>query len=73
MPGSAWRWLGAFVLLTACGDPPTNDRRGYTKAPLEKAGAFVRGEERSDVARFGRPNLPVAEPIQIPDSANTGR
>jgi len=56
-----------LIPLAACGDPPSSDPRGYTKAPLEKAGPFVRGEVRADVARFGRPNLPTAEPI-VPDS-----
>jgi hypothetical protein len=58
----------SLLLFAACGDPPTSDPRGYTKAPLEKAGPFVRGEVRADVARFARPNLPVAEPIVLPDT-----
>ena len=58
-----------LLSLGACGDPPSSDPRGYTKAPLEKAGPFVRGEARADVARFARPNLPTAEPIVLPDTA----
>lgn len=46
--------LGAL----ACGDPDTNDRRGYTKAPLENPGLLVGGEDASEMAGMNRPNLP---------------
>lgn len=37
--------LWAVVIgLAACGDPATEDRRGYTKAPLEDPGLLVSGE-----------------------------
>jgi mono/diheme cytochrome c family protein len=58
--------LSAFVLL-ACGDPDTDDHRGYTKAPLEHASVVIRGEEPSDMARFGEPNRVRAEEIQLPE------
>lgn len=51
----------ALALTTAgCGDPKTNDHRGYTKAPLEQPRVLVKGEHASDMARYGEPNLPVA-------------
>jgi mono/diheme cytochrome c family protein len=49
------------VGLTACGDPATNDDRGYTKAPLEDPGLLVSGEAASPMAELGRANRPRAE------------
>ncbi|HSH45538.1 MAG TPA: c-type cytochrome [Longimicrobiales bacterium] len=50
---------GAVLLaLAACGDPDTNDRRGYTKAPLETPAVLVDGEEPGPVAGMGRTNRP---------------
>ena len=55
--------------LAACGDPDTNDARGYTKAPLETPGWTVEGEEPSAMAELG-------DPIRVPSmdtlSAETG-
>jgi hypothetical protein len=55
--------------LVACGDPDTNDARGYTKAPLETPGWTVEGEEPSAMAELG-------DPIDVPSmdtlSAETG-
>jgi mono/diheme cytochrome c family protein len=48
----------AFVALVACGDPDTNDDRGYTKAPLETPGLLVKGEDASPMAGIGRTNRP---------------
>ena len=48
--------LAMFAL--ACGDPDTNDERGYTKAPLENPGLLVGGEEASPMAELGRTNRP---------------
>ncbi|HUG41792.1 MAG TPA: c-type cytochrome [Longimicrobiales bacterium] len=51
--------VGALlVALAACGDPATNDRRGYTKAPLENPGLLIGGEDATEMARLNRPNLP---------------
>lgn len=51
--------IGALVLAAlACGDPATEDDRGYTKAPLETPGLLVRGEEASGMDALSRPNLP---------------
>lgn len=36
--------LSVVALASGCGDPPTEDARGYTKAPLEAPGLVVRGE-----------------------------
>lgn len=50
---------GALLLaLAACADPGTNDRRGYTKAPLENPGLLVKGEDATVMAAMSRPNLP---------------
>jgi hypothetical protein len=52
--------LAAFALtLVACGDPDTNDPRGYTKAPIENPGWTVEGEEPTAMAELG-------DPIRIP-------
>jgi mono/diheme cytochrome c family protein len=63
----------ALVALAtvACGDPETNDDRGYTKAPLEHPTVLIRGEDPSDMTRYGSPNRLVAEVIELPpvDSA----
>lgn len=42
----------------ACGDPATEDDRGYTKAPLETPGLLVRGEDVSGMRSLSRTNLP---------------
>ena len=44
--------------LAACGDAPTNDNRGYTKAPLEKAGVKITPEGSSAMDSLGTPILP---------------
>ncbi|HKJ93574.1 MAG TPA: hypothetical protein VJ957_10410 [Longimicrobiales bacterium] len=62
-----WLALGAVVLLVGCGDPPTPDPRGYTKAPLEEPGLTVKGEQPSPMAALGKPNLPNP-PLQAPGS-----
>lgn len=36
-------WV-VVVGVLACGDPATEDHRGYTKAPLEDPGLLIRGE-----------------------------
>jgi hypothetical protein len=72
MPRAAWRLLALVGLIAGCGDAPTSDPRAYTKAPLEKMGPFMKAEPRSDVAAFARPNLPVAEPVVLSDSARAG-
>ena len=47
------------LALAACGDPDTNDPRGYTKAPLENPGWTIEGEEPSAMAELG-------DPIRVP-------
>ena len=54
----------AVVALAACGDPDTNDRRGYTKAPLEKPTVLVQGEPASEMDALGNPIMPVAPIIE---------
>jgi hypothetical protein len=50
--------LLAVFALAACGDPNTNDARGYTKAPLEHAGLIIKGEGSSAMDSLGGPILP---------------
>jgi hypothetical protein len=60
----------ALVALTGCGDAPTSDARGFTKAPLEVLGVFIESETRSDVRAFARLNLPDGHRTGAPaDSA----
>ena len=57
--------LGVMVMATAaCGDPDTEDPRGYTKAPLESPGLLIGGEPESaiDVAVALEPGLTAADP-----------
>jgi mono/diheme cytochrome c family protein len=64
--------IGAVALITlvvaACGDPDTTDRRGYTKAPLENPQPLIRGEQPGEMARYGQPNRVVAEAIVLPEA-----
>jgi mono/diheme cytochrome c family protein len=59
----------AAASFAACGDPGPRDGRGYTKAPLERPGYIVRGEQRAAVAAFGQPNVTRADPIDLPEEA----
>ena len=49
----------SVLALAACGDPDTNDPRGYTKAPLETPGWTIEGEEPTGMAELG-------DPIRVP-------
>ena len=62
-------FVGA-LLLAACGDPETNDDRGYTKAPLEHPTVLIGGEKPGPMRAFGEPRLPVREPIEFADSTD---
>lgn len=58
---------GALLLaFAACGDPDTEDRRGYTKAPLEDAGLLIAGEDATVMAAMNRPNRPRPVLVQAP-------
>jgi mono/diheme cytochrome c family protein len=54
----------ALVGMTACGDPDTDDQRGYTKAPLESPTVLVKGEPNSPMDRLGDPAYPDAPLIE---------
>lgn len=45
-----------LLVLGACGDPDTDDPRGYTKAPTENPGWTVEGEAVSEMAELGEPD-----------------
>lgn len=65
--------LAIALLAVACGDPDTNDDRGYTKAPLEHPTVLVQGERASDMDRLGDPILPEAPVFEAePDTARAG-
>ncbi|HUP88298.1 MAG TPA: c-type cytochrome [Longimicrobiales bacterium] len=61
--------LGVLLLAAACGDPKTNDHRGYTKAPLERPTVLVKGEPKTEMAGLGSPILPAAPVIEPEDEA----
>src|SRR5690606_32346842 len=44
----------AALVLAACGDVPTEDRRGYTKAPLEDPGLTITSEGKTEVSEFAQ-------------------
>ncbi len=60
----------AFCALAAaaCGDPDTNDDRGYTKAPLERPRLLVGGEQPTDMALLREPLTPVIRQVPMPDT-----
>ena len=60
------RTLPFIVLLIVggCGDPATDDDRGYTKAPLENPGLIIKSADEHALRGFGRPNLPVAREVE---------
>ena len=60
----------AFCALAAaaCGDPETNDNRGYTKAPLEHPTLLIRGEQPTDMALLRDPLTPVIHEVPLPDT-----
>ena len=58
------------IALAACGDPDTNDPRGYTKAPLETPGWTVEGEEPTAMADLGDPiRIPSMDTVALDTSA----
>jgi mono/diheme cytochrome c family protein len=66
--------MGLLLLaVAACGDPDTNDRRGYTKAPLEEPTVFVRGEPVTAMSGLGEPILPEAPVFEAEEPADTAQ
>lgn len=66
--------VGALVVgaLTACNDRPTTDnQRGYTKAPLEEPGLFIKPEPLAPMtdreAPLSRPRLNQNGTVMGPD------
>jgi mono/diheme cytochrome c family protein len=57
-----------LFLAAACGDPNMRENRGYTKAPLERAGVPGGGERPGEVAQFGGPRRVAAERIELPEA-----
>lgn len=68
------RVLVVGALMTgalACGDPETNDHRGYTKAPLEHPTLLIDGEETTDMATLREPLVPPIHEFPAPEPADT--
>jgi hypothetical protein len=62
--------LVAFVaVLGACGDAPTTDKRGYTKAPLENPGVFIEPEPVTEMSELGEPIRPPIVEIETPGAS----
>lgn len=62
--------VAVIAVLASCGDPDTTDKRGYTKAPLEKPTVLVQGEPTTEMSGLGRPQYPSAPVIPAePDTA----
>lgn len=57
----------AGLMLIGCGDPDTNDDRGYTKAPLERPTVLVQGEPDTEMDRLGDPVM-VPAPVIKPEA-----
>ncbi len=60
--------LTAALMLTGCMDPKSDDKRGYTKAPLEHAGWVVKGEEVTAMNKLGSPNQVRGEIVEVPEA-----
>ena len=60
--------MAVVLLAAACGDPDTDDHRGYTKAPLEQPTVLVKGEPSSAMDDLGDPAYPEA-PVIGPEAA----
>lgn len=58
--------LTAALVAAACGDAPTDDRRGYTKAPLEDPGLTITSEGTTQMAELAQPQLPQVVEIAPP-------
>lgn len=63
----------SLLVLPGCGDPATEDDRGYTKAPLEDPGFVVNGEPASEMDAAGDPERPVIEEIPAPTDSGAYR
>jgi len=63
--------LCSGLLVSACGDANSTDTRGYTKAPLERAGVFITPEGSSAMDSLGTPILPRDTLIPAEPAATT--
>ncbi len=62
----------SLALLFGCGDPATSDRRGYTKAPLERPGLIIRTAEEHPLEEFARRVLPMPSDQSVQQPSPTG-
>jgi mono/diheme cytochrome c family protein len=62
------------VALAGCGDPATEDARGYTKAPLEAPGLLIAGEPESAarVPTTLEPGLTARDPEEAEEPTAPG-
>lgn len=54
----------ALISMAACGDNDTDDKRGYTKAPLEEPRVLIKTEDASPMVALGDPIKPEAPWIE---------
>ncbi len=71
MQRTVWGLALVLPLLAACGDPPTNDPRGYTKNILERPAPFVKGQPVSEMDRLGTPIRPDTTRILLTDTTTS--
>lgn len=62
--------LVLVLALNACGDAPSDDNRGYTKAPLENPGLTIESETPTPMASLGDPILRPPARVASEDSAS---
>lgn len=62
--------LALGALVWACGDAPTDDPRGYTKAPLEEPGLTVEPEPTTEMSELGEPIRPRPSPTPPSDTTS---
>jgi mono/diheme cytochrome c family protein len=55
------------VALGACSDPNLMERRGYSKAPLDRPGSLTRGEQPGEMARYGGLRRLRTDRIELPE------
>ena len=66
MKPTSWIVTSALIITAAaCGDPPTSDTRGYTKAPLERPALMVGAEEAGPMRQFGEPQRPEVRVLEL--------
>lgn len=58
--------LALVGVVGACGDAPTTDTRGYTKAPLENPGLIIEAEPTTEMSELREPLRPPVVELERP-------